>query len=536
MFGDIMRKILFFILLVLVCSSSLFAVDSTHISVDYSIANKKATFDSMYFEIRLKEVKLENEKQNNELKAEINDNEKRAIESDKTTIGLYSNLISMFFGFLAIFVPVMIFIISRYDSSRRESENKINKALLEIKDSQLKEIKTHLRNLTILANKTIKESGVDKNILDDLNKLEETADSKVNKEENKPKFKISDETLKSIDVDDAENAIKAYEKLLFDIEVQGLSKSIIPVSLRKKLGNNYLKLSNYNSAKNEFEIYLTHYPKDLESLENVAFLNYNEKDFDKCNQISAIIAKYYPENALNYYNWAVSLGDSYLNKHDYSLLIKAISLLKLSIKYNPLYASAYFNWGCYLGELFKKDTDYSYLEEAIKKYEKTTVLNPKHNGAFTNWALALSSLFVRDNQYSYLTKAVEKLKKAIEIIPENYHAYYSWGQVLIIQYKHDNNPSHLEEAITRFSKANELSPHHPKRDTVYFDIACAYALFENHELMLVNLEKAISLDSANKKRALEDEDFDFYKKDDAFIALTKEDDDEKADENPNEES
>lgn len=176
-----------------------------------------------------------------------------------------------------------------------------------------------------------------------------------------------------------------------------------------------------------------------------------------------------------------------------------------------------------VGLYYKKLKNYNSAETEFELYLDKY---PDDKHILFNLGYILSGQYELSSDISYLIRADKIYKRYEKIDNENIndkHAFYNWGLDLLDLFKRTTELKYLKKSIIKFEKTLELSPTHHK---AIFNIACAYSLLEKKELMLKNLEVAIKFDSKYKKMAIDDDDFEKYKKDEKFIALTKEDSDD----------
>ncbi len=109
--------------------------------------------------------------------------------------------------------------------------------------------------------------------------------------------------------------------------------------------------------------------------------------------------------------------------------------------------------------------------------------------------------------------AITSYDKALEFKPDYHEAWNNRGNAL-------DDLGRFEEAIASYDKALEI-----KSDFAgtFYNKACCYALQENIELAIENLQRAITLDEKYKEMAKTDNDFDKIRNDVRFqsaIALS----------------
>ncbi len=115
------------------------------------------------------------------------------------------------------------------------------------------------------------------------------------------------------------------------------------------------------------------------------------------------------------------------------------------------------------------------------------------------------------------SQSLQYSARLIEQYPQSVISWYNKGVVL-------DKLGRSEEALAAFNEALRIDP---KFTDSWFNKACALSFLKRKDEMLESLKKAIELDGNHRKQAREDEDFKAYWDDPDFIALTKDDDEEK---------
>lgn len=143
------------------------------------------------------------------------------------------------------------------------------------------------------------------------------------------------------------------------------------------------------------------------------------------------------------------------------------------------------------------------LDELDHKLDLLEILGtPLNHEDYYNRSLTLYS----KNKYKM---ALSEVETAIELKPNQDNFWRLKGLLLNLLGRYD-------DAIKAFDKAIELqSDNH----TAWYNRACAYSFKENKEDMLADLKRSIELDETNKKRAMEDKDFEKFWDDTDFKSL-----------------
>lgn len=143
------------------------------------------------------------------------------------------------------------------------------------------------------------------------------------------------------------------------------------------------------------------------------------------------------------------------------------------------------------------------FEEALKTYEKAIELKPDSAFAWNNKGVSLR----RVKRFEESLKAFEK---AIELKPDYFVA---WSNKCGAHIRLGN----LDEAFKACEKAIMLNKDFAG---AWYNKACIYSLRKDKKNALINLSKAISLDTRYKEAARKDEDFKEYWEDEHFKKLT----------------
>ncbi len=158
-------------------------------------------------------------------------------------------------------------------------------------------------------------------------------------------------------------------------------------------------------------------------------------------------------------------------------------------------AIAFLNKGIALYDLKQYD-------EAINAYNKAIAIDPEYANNFYNKGLAL----YKSGRYD---EAITTLNKAIAINSNEFDNFYSKGLALYQLGRYD-------EAITTLNKAIAIDPDYPD---VYYIKAYVYALANNKEKLLSNLEKAMKSSKYKKQMIKIDQTFKKYWNDKDFKKL-----------------
>ena len=208
---------------------------------------------------------------------------------------------------------------------------------------------------------------------------------------------------------------------------------------------------------------------------------------------------------------------------------EALASYEQAVEIQPDYYTAWYNRGNTLGTLGR-------YEEALASYDKALAIKPDYDLAWFGRGYALDAL-------GRLEGALASYDKALEINPDDDSAWYNRGNAL-------NNLGRHEEAITSYDKALEINPDNdsawhnrgmslknlgrheeallcfeqvlkikPDDDLAWYNMACTYAVQNQIDLAIENLEKAILLDKKYVKMAMEDSDFDSIRQDYRFQKL-----------------
>jgi tetratricopeptide (TPR) repeat protein len=179
---------------------------------------------------------------------------------------------------------------------------------------------------------------------------------------------------------------------------------------------------------------------------------------------------------------------------------EAIASYDKALQFKPDDPEAWYNWGFALSKLGR-------LEEAIASYDKTLQFKPDQDEAWNNRGIALFNL-------GRLEEAIASYDKALQFKPDKDEAWYNRGIALF-------KLGRFEEAIVSYNKALEIKPDY---DSAFYNKASCYALQNQIDLALENLQQAITLNSNEyREMAKTDSDFDSIRHDPRFQALIQDD-------------
>ncbi len=174
---------------------------------------------------------------------------------------------------------------------------------------------------------------------------------------------------------------------------------------------------------------------------------------------------------------------------------EAIASYDKALEFKPDYHQVWNNRGIALGNLGRFDDE-------IASYDKALEFKPDLDQAWYNRGVALGNLGRFD-------EAIASYDNALEIKPDLDQAWYNRGVAL-------GNLGRFDEEIASYDKALEIKP---DLHEAYYNKACAYALQNNIQLAIENLQQAINLDVKNKDRAKTDTGFDIIRDNEQFKEL-----------------
>lgn len=562
-----MNKQMLAFLLIMIASitTPVYPVDSLKTTHADSLSDLMDRGDSLAaISVELREMKIESKTEMLELKAELNDRvdgiksdiynkSLDAIEGRQSTLSLIFSGGGVFLAVFAILVSIMLYLMQRTREITRadtiRAEEAIDKEIEEIRKRRLtidkvydemllKEdrFKKKMEEMEQARQKTVKEAeerltGTITRLSGKLLEIQEkayTADIKLKK---RTSISLPDEKIKLINETNAKKSVDEYEKLLFAMELEGVSKDIIPASLHKNVGLNYYKVEQYGKALDELRQHLKTHPNDIDSLmyeglsmtrvyakrKEVALLEQAREKFKRVTEINN-------KHSLAYYNWGVVLMHLYDILWDGKLLEEAIDKYGKAVAISPLNVDSYLNWGAALEKLYNERKDPGLLEEAIEKYQKAIKIKPRDFEAYCNWGAVLREQYNARKDPRLLDEAIDKYRKAVEINPQDDKSYSNWGSALLSRWYLVQEDTVAFDAKEKILKALNIAP---EEKGYNYNLACAESLLGNKDKMIEALTIAFEHDNNLKKVAREDEDFEKYWGDPDFRKLTKEDDEGK---------
>ena len=249
------------------------------------------------------------------------------------------------------------------------------------------------------------------------------------------------------------------------------------------------------------------YEEELKNIKSESDYTFNDwyykgiSEFDKEEYEKAIA---YMKNALEKDKNSVYSPDAYLyvgiGYEKLGLFKKGIEQYDTIIlnypKYTYMYL-AYYDKGVALAKLDQ-------ISEALKCYEEAIKLNPEYSLAWNNkgwesWKLDRNS------------EALEAYEEAIRLDPKFELAWHNYGWLL-------NKLNRKEDAIKAYEEAIKLDP---EKAQTRNNIASIYSLKGEKNKMIVNLKKAIDLNTNFKNLAKTDKDFEAFWNDEDFKKLVE---------------
>ena len=187
-------------------------------------------------------------------------------------------------------------------------------------------------------------------------------------------------------------------------------------------------------------------------------------------------------------------GNNFLESHRYE---DAVAAYDKAIKIKPDKYEALINQGNALTALQR-------YEDAIAAYDKAIAIKPDLHEAWYDRGNALTAL----QRYE---DAVASYDKAIAIKSNKYEAAWINRGIALTKL------GRYKDAIAAYDKAIKIQPN---KHEAYYNKACSYALQNNIELTIKNLEKAIKLVPGKYQQlAKTDADFDKVRGDKQFQEL-----------------
>ncbi len=315
--------------------------------------------------------------------------------------------------------------------------------------------------------------------LQTVNKSAESTKNQFKQEPDAESLHSIEDRIKQINEEDAKNSIKEYEELLFIMEAEGIPLNKIPADIHKSIGFNYYRLKRWQNAIDELLVYIKNESNDIEALLLIGLSYIYQKT---------------PQNALEYFKNITAIDSRNAFTFNY--------------------------WGVALKHIYNKTKDSDCLKQAIEKYQKAAEIKPGYYDAIHNCATALEDLHIETNKLDYLNQSIKKYEEAINIRKDFSQPHFNFCSALIFFFHAKQESSILDDALMHGKKVLELDPN---EKNIYYNIACVYSLKEMKNEMLKSLKEVIEFDSKHKKMAREDKDFEKYREDPDFIALTKED-------------
>ncbi|VXD15618.1 conserved hypothetical protein [Planktothrix serta PCC 8927] len=201
-------------------------------------------------------------------------------------------------------------------------------------------------------------------------------------------------------------------------------------------------------------------------------------------------------------NLWLKIGNLFLGNQEYE---EAIYSYDKVVEFKPDYHGAWNNRGIASANLGQ-------LKEAIYSFDKAVEFKPDYHEAWSNRGIALANLGQLEAAIESYDKALEfkpDYHEALEFKPDDHQVWNYRGNALV-------KLGQLELAINSFGKALELNLN--DANTLY-NKAYAYALQNQVELAIENLQQAINLDPEYREMAKTDSDFDSIRSDPRFQAL-----------------
>ena len=355
-------------------------------------------YDTTY----LYDTTLAVQRQLSEMKSEFYDKAIQSLDDKRSNVNIILIIIAILTAIMTIVFGFMTWLMHR-------SRGEMDRETKEIRDR--KDAIDKLSDEIMLRERRFKQSMAE---------IEGRAERIVAAAEKKAQEKSitsPDEKIKLINEADAEQSIEEYEKLLFAMEVEGVSKDRLPTSLHKNVGLNYYRLNRYEKAVEEFLLYLDAFPNDELSLFSVAYCYNKLKNYENCIGFYRRLTQIDPTNYLAYTNWGVALGKLYDERKDVSLLEEAIDKNKKALEIND---KSHLAWSNQSAALFKK---WHYIVEETGKSDET-LLNDARGYALKALEIAPErkdrnfNLACAESLLENKTEMLKALKIAIEYDPE----------------------------------------------------------------------------------------------------------------------
>lgn len=367
------------------------------------------------------------------------------------------------------------------------------------------------------------------------------------------------EVIERIQESDARSSIEEFEKLYIQLKLKSQPLSILPLSLLRDVGMNYIKVGEFNKALELSESALEIEPNDDEAnlLAGIALMNQekykqsieflrrsiriNPRNAGALSVLAFVAQNLYddtknheyvmeagkaarqaiefdPNYASAHTNLSWTLMSDYLITKDVSFLDQALDQVKLAIDIDPMDAQALSNWSGILIQKHLVSTNVQLLKAALKKSEESLVIAPYNVYSLSNYGLVISEMIVANVQIesAQIDLTIKRLEYAYFNLKKGIIAAGSLPYLYLMKFRTTKDSTLLSRAynvcITLIKYKQDNSSHH-------YNLACVYALRSQKEEMLPALRRAIELDPSLKARAKIDEDFKAYWDDADFINL-----------------
>lgn len=229
----------------------------------------------------------------------------------------------------------------------------------------------------------------------------------------------------------------------------------------------------------------------ISTFENLGDGLYDDKKYEDSIYFFNIVINQYPDKAdYAYYSKSMSLFD--LQKYD-----EALMSIDKSIEINPNDDYYYSMKGLIYEELEK-------LEEALEYYDKAIKVDPKEPQNYNDKGDILNDLDRHEEALEYFNKAISMDSSIADFFNDKGNVLYALER--------------YEEAIESYNKAIELYEE-SESSYAYFGKSLCYINLNNINECLVNLKKAIELDSSLKEDAKNYPEFNDIRTNKEFIQL-----------------
>jgi len=145
-------------------------------------------------------------------------------------------------------------------------------------------------------------------------------------------------------------------------------------------------------------------------------------------------------------------------------------------------------------------------QEALKFFDEVLQVDPNNQGICKLKEKVL-------NAHNLEQELLPLVKEALKLKPVSFKSS-----------KSKKNASKLEQYKETIQSNDTTLKINPDRETIWYNKACNFSLMHDISNMLSTLQQAISINSDNKEKARQDEDFKEYWDDPDFIELTKDTD------------